>query len=42
MTDHARDLQSENQETLEAIVEGFDPEAALRAAEAAIRKGDLE
>jgi 4-phosphopantoate--beta-alanine ligase len=42
MTAHAQDLQSVDREALETIVEGFDPEAALTAAEAAIRNGELD
>jgi 4-phosphopantoate--beta-alanine ligase len=42
MTAHARELAEEDDATLEAIVEEFDPEAALAAAEDAIRGGDLE
>jgi 4-phosphopantoate--beta-alanine ligase len=42
MTAHARELQSADRETLETIVGEFDPEAALGAAEAAIRDGTLE
>ncbi|MFB6083184.1 MAG: 4-phosphopantoate--beta-alanine ligase [Halorientalis sp.] len=41
ITDHARDLADASREELEAIVEGFDREAALQAAEDAIRSGDL-
>ena len=42
MTDHARDLAVEPDSTLEGIIEEFDPEAALSAAEDAIRSGDME
>jgi len=42
MTDHARDLQSADRETLEAIVDAFDGAAALSDAEAAIRAGELD
>jgi len=42
MTDHARDLAAEPDSTLEGIIEEFDPEAALSAAEDAIRSGDME
>ncbi|MFW6320537.1 MAG: phosphopantothenate/pantothenate synthetase, partial [Halohasta sp.] len=41
MTAHARELGSADRETLAEIVETFDPEVALRAAEAAIRDGEL-
>ena len=40
-TEHARALQDADRETLTEIVEAFDPEAALTAAEAAIRDGEL-
>ncbi|WP_318566691.1 4-phosphopantoate--beta-alanine ligase [Salinigranum marinum] len=39
ITAHARDLAEASPAELEAIVNGFDPEAALRAAEMAIREG---
>ena len=42
MTAHARDLRSVDRETLREIVDAFDPEAALAAAEAAIREGELQ
>jgi len=42
MTAHARDLRSVDRETLREIVDAFDPEAALAAAEAAIRDGELK
>ena len=42
MTDHARELQGADREILTEIVEGFDSEAALVAAEAAIRDGELQ
>jgi|GEM_PF-810627 4-phosphopantoate--beta-alanine ligase len=42
MTAHARELQTVDRETLEEIVAEFDPAAALAAAEAAIRNGDLD
>jgi len=41
MTAHAQDLQGADRETLAEIVDAFDPEAALAAAEAAIRGGEL-
>jgi 4-phosphopantoate--beta-alanine ligase len=41
MTAHARDLADADRDTLEGIVESFDPEEALSAAEDAIRGGDL-
>ena len=41
MTAHARELQDADNETLTEIVDAFDPEAALAAAEAAIRGGEL-
>ena len=41
MTEHARELQTADDPTLESVVEAFDSEAALRAAEAAIRDGKL-
>jgi len=37
ITDHARDLQDAGAETLVAVQEEFDPEAALETAEAALR-----
>ena len=42
MTAHARELESADRETLEGIVDEFDAEAALAAAEAAIREGELQ
>ena len=42
MTAHARDLRSVDRETLREIVDAFDPEAALAAAEAVIREGELQ
>jgi len=42
MTAHARELQEADRETLAEIVDAFDPEAALAAAEAAIRDGELK
>jgi len=42
MTDHARDLRGRDREELTEIVDAFDPEAALTAAEAAIREGELQ
>ncbi|MEF8825907.1 MAG: 4-phosphopantoate--beta-alanine ligase [Halapricum sp.] len=42
VTEHARDLADEPESTLESIVEAFDAEEALAAAEAAIRSGELE
>jgi len=42
ITDHAESLRGRSREDLEAIVADFDPEAALKAAEATIRGGDLE
>ncbi|MCU4719014.1 4-phosphopantoate--beta-alanine ligase [Halapricum hydrolyticum] len=39
ITVHARELADESDATLEAIVDGFDPDAALQAAEQAIRSG---
>jgi 4-phosphopantoate--beta-alanine ligase len=41
MTDHARDLAAASAGELEAIVEGFDAEAARADAERTIREGDL-
>ncbi|MFC6874425.1 4-phosphopantoate--beta-alanine ligase [Halobellus marinus] len=41
ITEHARDLQSASRSELEAIAGEFDREAALSAAEDAIRSGDL-
>ncbi len=41
MTTHARELGTADEETLRGIVEGFDPEATRRAAERAIREGEL-
>ncbi|WP_255191227.1 4-phosphopantoate--beta-alanine ligase [Natronobeatus ordinarius] len=42
VTAHARDLADADEAELEAIVEAFDPETALEAAEARIRRGALE
>jgi 4-phosphopantoate--beta-alanine ligase len=42
ITAHVRDLADASPAELEAIVDGFDREAALRAAETAIRDGGLE
>lgn len=42
VTEHARELRGADSATLSEIVEAFDPEAALEAAEARIRSGDLE
>ena len=42
MTAHAGELRSSDRETLREIVDGFDPEAALAAAEATIREGELQ
>jgi len=42
MTEHARELRTADDSTLKSIVESFDPEAALTAAEAAIRNGELD
>lgn len=42
IADHAGALRGASREELEAIVADFDPEAALSAAEDAIRSGDLE
>jgi 4-phosphopantoate--beta-alanine ligase len=42
ITEHARELQDASREELEAIVESFDREEALTAAERAIRQGDLD
>jgi len=41
VTEHARELADAEPSTLAAIVDEFDPEAALDAAEAAIRGGDF-
>jgi len=41
ITGHARELADEDNSTLEGIIHEFDPEAALSAAEDAIRSGDL-
>jgi len=41
MTAHARELQDEDEATLQEIVNAFDSESALRDAEAAIRDGEL-
>ncbi len=41
MTDHARDLAEADESTLRAIVDSFDRDAALGAAEDRIRSGDL-
>ncbi|QSG15194.1 4-phosphopantoate--beta-alanine ligase [Halapricum desulfuricans] len=42
ITAHARELDEESDATLEAIIAEFDPNAALQAAEQAIRSGDLK
>jgi 4-phosphopantoate--beta-alanine ligase len=42
ITAHARDLQDATREDLEAIVDSFDADEALRAAEDAIRSGELD
>jgi 4-phosphopantoate--beta-alanine ligase len=42
VTAHARELADADREELEAIVEAFDADAHLEAAEAAIRGGELE
>jgi len=42
VTAHARSLADATEDDLRAIVEAFDPAEALRAAEAAIRDGDLD
>lgn len=42
MTTHARELQTADESTLESVVEAFDSDAALTAAEAAIRDGELD
>jgi len=41
LTAHARDLDGASRADLEAVVAEFDPEVARRAAERAIRQGDL-
>jgi len=41
IADHARELDGADEKTLRGIVEGFDPEATRRAAERAIREGEL-
>jgi len=41
MTEHAGELRGNDGETLTEIVDAFDREAALNAAEAAIRRGEL-
>ena len=41
MTEHAGELRGSDGETLTEIVDAFDREAALNAAEAAIRRGEL-
>ena len=41
ITKHARELRTADDSTLESIVETFDSESALTAAEAAIRNGEL-
>ena len=41
MTEHAGELRGSDDETLTEIVDAFDREAALNAAEAAIRRGEL-
>jgi 4-phosphopantoate--beta-alanine ligase len=42
VTDHARDLAGASDAALREVVAGFDPDAALADAEAAIREGELE
>lgn len=42
VTAHARELRGESEDALAEIVDGFDPEDALTAAEAAIRGGELD
>ncbi|WP_277554181.1 4-phosphopantoate--beta-alanine ligase [Halobaculum limi] len=42
ITRHAEDLADASDEELRAIVEAFDPEAALEEAERAIRQGELD
>jgi 4-phosphopantoate--beta-alanine ligase len=42
VTRHARELQDASESELRAIVAAFDAEAALREAEQAIRRGDLD
>jgi 4-phosphopantoate--beta-alanine ligase len=42
ITRHARELRGKSREELEEIVAAFDREAALDAAERAIRDGDLQ
>jgi len=42
VTNHARELAGAESSTLAALVDEFDPDAALDAAEAAIRGGDFE
>jgi 4-phosphopantoate--beta-alanine ligase len=41
VTAHARALADADEAALRAVVEGFDAEAALAAAERAIREGDF-
>lgn len=41
IADHARELEDADEESLREIVEAFDPEATRRAAERAIREGEL-
>jgi len=41
MTEHARDLQDATAADLEGLIAAFDADAALRAAEDAIRSGDI-
>ena len=41
MTEHARELQTEDEMRLQEVVDAFDSESALRDAEAAIRDGEL-
>ncbi len=42
MTEHALELQTADDPTLQDIVDAFDPKAALTAAEAAVRDGELD
>jgi 4-phosphopantoate--beta-alanine ligase len=42
VTRHARELTGASRADLQAVVDDFDPEAARRAAERAIREGELD
>jgi len=41
ITEHARELAAADEDELRAVIEGFDRDRALEAAEERIRSGDL-